>query len=64
MFILKFILHFFLIRRFEAYFGIEDILSDETIKQLLPIKSVNSFITNTIALITAGYMLKIIFYNK
>jgi hypothetical protein len=64
MFILKFILHFFLIRRFETYFGIEDILSDETIEKLLPIKSVNSFITNTLALIAAGYALKIIFYNK
>jgi|688.fasta_scaffold488099_3 hypothetical protein len=61
MLVLKFILHFLLLRRFEAYFGIKDILSDKTINELYNIKRINSFITNVTLFIAAGYMLKIIF---
>ena len=63
MLILKFILHFLLLRRFENYFGIKDILSDETIKNLFPIKSINSFITNLSLFIASFYMLTIIFLS-
>jgi hypothetical protein len=64
MLIIKFLLHFLVLRRFERYFGIKNILNDETIKKLYPIKSVNSFITNTFGFIVAGYMLKVIFFNN
>jgi len=64
MLILKFVLHFLLLRRFEAYFNIKYNLSDETSKKLFKIKSVNSFITNVAAFVAAGYMLNIIFFSK
>ena len=64
MLIIKFILHFLVLRRFEVYFGVKNILDDEIIKKLYPVKSVNSFITNTFGFIVAGYMLKVIFFNN
>ena len=63
MLILKFILHFLMLNRFETYFGIKNILDDKTIKKLSKIKAVNSFITNIVLFIAASYMLKIIFLN-
>lgn len=61
MLILKFILHFLLLNRFELYLGIKHNLSDKTVNELMNIKRVNSFITNVALFIGAGYMLKIIF---
>jgi hypothetical protein len=63
MLILKFIFHFLLIDRFEYYFGYKHNLSKETVKNLLEIKSVNSFITNVGTFIAAAYMLMIIFHK-
>jgi hypothetical protein len=61
MLIIKFILHFLLLGRFEAYFNYKHNLSKETVENLLNIKRVNSFITNIGMFIMSAYMLNVIF---
>jgi hypothetical protein len=61
MLIIKFILHFLLLDRFEVYFDYKHNLSKETVEKLLNIKRVNSFITNIGMFLMSAYMLNVIF---